>query len=150
MGGLTIAAQAAALFPELPQWYGQQCQLMGDAVPMEWEDGRLILFPTRERNNAKPHLSWRSYVSSRLIKFGLTELVRMMPKLLGGKIMLPILGCTETDGFPMAMMMPLLMEAVEAQPRIILVRTPGVYEVTQPSRRREKITQDERRPRIST
>ena len=133
MGGPNINGQARALFPELPFWYGQQCQMMGDSQVLPWEEGRLILFPTKSLNRRKPHLSWKNFVSHETVAISLRQLVRLVPKLLGGNILLPPVGCTERDGLFLSAIAPLLMEAVEAQPRIILVRPPVLYETPCPS-----------------
>ena len=56
--GRGLAKEAAEQFPDLPELYGESCQL---SIPeLHWPERRLILVPSKELNREAPWLSWQA------------------------------------------------------------------------------------------
>ena len=86
--GRGLALQAAKLFPDLPQSYGQACQ-DGLAKPYYVYEPRLILLPSKPLDEQNPQLSWTAKASLKLIRSG----VSLLGSGLFQKVAIPIVGC---------------------------------------------------------
>lgn len=97
--GRGLALWAAYRYPELPAWYGDQCQKHGEKTPvMLWSfPGRIssiILFPVKPLNKAAPWLSWQSNADLGRIEQSAKELAALETTLYDEKpIMVPAVGC---------------------------------------------------------
>lgn len=103
--GAGIAKQAAAKFPELPEWYGKFCQEYKANTPVVLApNGKIVLFPTKKLNSIQPWLSWKENSDLALIERSLIQLKQLEPT---RKIATPIPGCAN-GGLSQKDVMPLL------------------------------------------
>lgn len=66
--GAGVAKQAADRFPDLPQWWGFQCQRFREDTPVTMHPHyRIILFPTKPLNEDMPWMSWKDDADAKLI-----------------------------------------------------------------------------------
>lgn len=97
--GAGIAAQAAELFSDLPEWYGTRCRkYKSDTATCLYKPAQFILFPTKPLNVATPWLSWKQNSDLSLIKRSAIQLQKLSEimqeqKLVFGEIALPLVGC---------------------------------------------------------
>jgi hypothetical protein len=92
--GAGIAKAAAAMYPELPAYYGRRCKQYGtDTAVCEYKPGNLILFPTKPLDEISPWASWRSGSSLDLISRSAKQLAYL--NMIGPSrvIGLPLVGC---------------------------------------------------------
>lgn len=93
--GRGLAAQAAAIFPRLPEYYGKFCRLHSERpyplAVFEKDDRQFVCCPTKPLAYP-PHLSWKSASDINVI----TETVGQLPALadeLNGPILVVRFGC---------------------------------------------------------
>jgi len=93
--GAGIALQAKRHYPMLPSWYGAFCKRFGAATqPCCFSN--LILFPVKPLDLGHPYLSWRQEASLELIErsaYNLAQAVRIMERVGGANIYVPLVGC---------------------------------------------------------
>ena len=98
--GAGIAKEAAAMFPELPKWYGERCRKYGGSTAViNYDPARFFLFPTKPLDPDKPWLSWMGNSSLGLITKSTKQLVALVDILskkdyFFTKIGLPMVGCS--------------------------------------------------------
>ena len=98
--GAGAARDAASLYPNLAQWYGRICQqLEEDTGVVAYEEGRLLLFPTKPLDQRQPSMSWNQNSDLELIKRSCRELpdvvarLKQEKKYFIHKVGLPLVGC---------------------------------------------------------
>lgn len=90
--GAGVAKQAADRFPELPRWWGFQCQRFRENTPVTLhKDYRLILFPTKPMDMDRPWLSWKSDADSKLLWRSAAQLAAFC--FTDDTVSIPLVGC---------------------------------------------------------
>lgn len=89
--GAGIAAQAAARFPDLPEWYGYLCKRFREDTPVLLHpQHRLILFPTKPYDETAPWLSWKADSDVKLVWRSAAQLAAFT---FDETISIPLVGC---------------------------------------------------------
>lgn len=98
--GRGLALQARKRFPGVDEWYGEFCMQHKGHPPVCRErfsglrGARTLIFaPTKPFNEAQHWMSWQGKSDLTVIEQSLRELATYVPKLEGGKIWVPLLGC---------------------------------------------------------
>lgn len=95
--GRGLAKMASLRYPELPVWYGTQCQKHREKTPcLVWAapDASIILFPVKPLNAAAPWISWKSEADLDLIDRSAKSLAELAQALPGDlPVLVPAVGC---------------------------------------------------------
>ena len=76
--GAGVALQAARKFPQLPRYYGRLCKKYKDMLGVViYDEGRLILAPTKRLDWKKPHLSWQAEADIGLVEQTIHQLAEL-------------------------------------------------------------------------
>jgi len=119
--GRGLAQQAARLCPELPERYGEYCQLARENTAVVIMNKRYILFPTKPLHIERPYFSWKFCSSLELIERSLKELVEILPVLpKNRRVLITDVGCGN-GGLSIADVRPLLEKYLWPFPSIRLV-----------------------------
>jgi len=116
--GAGIAKQAADMFPDLPEWYGERCRKYGSNTAVAaYDPARFFLFPTKPLDEDKPWMSWQSMSSIALIKRSAKQLVALVNILnernyFINQIGIPLVGC-ENGGLRPKDVLPVLHEILD-------------------------------------
>lgn len=90
--GRGVALQASMKFPYLSDWYGKACMAHREGTPVVYHPAyRLLLFPVKPLDCARPWESWAADADHRLIERSAEQLSRFSDQL--GTIALPLVGC---------------------------------------------------------
>lgn len=113
--GAGVAKQAAYRFPDLPEWYGDLCVKYKDGIGIcLYNEGKLIMLPTKPLNRAAPHLSWQGNSSLPLIESGLQELVAVVETEKLRRVALSYPGCGN-GGLDVKVVKPLLTKYLNSR-----------------------------------
>lgn len=119
--GRGLALQAERKYPQLPLWYGQQCEKRRTETPvLGYEHAPLILFPVKPLNEDQPSLSWKSKASLDLIERSARQLSELCPD---WDIAVSLVGCGN-GGLEMADVRPILDRHLSGK-RFVLVLQGG-------------------------
>ena len=90
--GAGIAKQAADRYPDLPAWWGFQCQRFREDTPvMMHAHYRMLFFPTKPLNEDQPWLSWQGDADSKLLWRSAAQLAAFAFD--DQTISIPLVGC---------------------------------------------------------
>lgn len=113
--GAGVAKQAATRFPELPLWYGELCMKFREHIGIcLYNEGRLIMLPTKPLDVRNPHLSWKGGSSLLLIEQQLPELYSVVQDEAIKRVALSYPGCGN-GGLDVAQVKPLLNKYLNAR-----------------------------------
>lgn len=118
--GAGIAKDAAKRFPFLPERYGMICKEKKEKTGVILiDDIKLILFPTKQLNPAKPWTSWMNKSSIPLIERCMEQLVDILkyPKIT--KLVMPLPGAAN-GGLRVRTSLNIVKKYLAKNPKVIL------------------------------
>lgn len=104
--GAGVAKQAADRFPELPRWWGFQCQRFRENTPvMHHPQYRVVMFPTKPMDEECPWASWKQDADAKLLWRSAAQLAAFAFD--NQTISIPLVGCGKGNLTP-ELVLPIL------------------------------------------
>lgn len=122
--GAGVALEAVKRFPTLAAVYGKLCK---DEAPVsvkliEFDEAKLVMFPTKKLNEDVPYLSWKERSCLDLIRKSSVELKTLMDERNPENVFLPAPGCGN-GGLSLEQVIPVLESVFGADERLnVIVR----------------------------
>jgi hypothetical protein len=116
--GAGVALQASQRWPDLPLWYGVQCEMQRQAMPViQHSARRLIFLPVKPLlDPLRPEISWDQEADLGLIKRGLRQVAGIALEEAGPRVALSFPGCGN-GGLPESLVLPVMQETLSRAAR---------------------------------
>lgn len=120
--GAGAVMQAARTWPDLPAWYGAQCEQHGNAMQVvQHVERRLIFLPVKPLMVDNPERSWDQLADLELIDRGLRRLCMLALTEVGPRIAVAFPGCGN-GGLDVQDVFPLMQKRLSHAARVGMIQ----------------------------